>query len=170
MVTPLMIATGVLVLLAVVIQIFSLPGIRQLKRLVKIFQESKIDSLEITWLFGGKRVSFNRVGQRRAVLTADATMSSVFGEVTQPLIQSKKLQVHQIASQFAGTFKLSLTEFDAPLIQVGGLVKEGDVIGYVASREVDHELKSTASGVVSSILVAEGQLVHSGDVIVNLKV
>ena len=47
-------------------------------------------------------------------------------------------------------------------VEVGGAVREGQVVALVESMKMHHEVTSTSAGVVHAVLVATGDTVHAG--------
>ncbi len=53
-------------------------------------------------------------------------------------------------------------------VKVGKHVKEGDVLATIEAMKMQNEIRSSQSGVVKEVLVHEGEIVNSGDVLMVL--
>jgi pyruvate carboxylase subunit B len=51
-------------------------------------------------------------------------------------------------------------------VKVGDHVNEGDLVAMIEAMKMQNEVRSTAAGVVKSILTYEGEVVHSGNVLI----
>ncbi len=74
-----------------------------------------------------------------------------------------------IKSPLPGTFYHASNPDDPPFKKVGDAVEVGDVVGLVEVMKNFMEIKSTGAGIVTSMLVANGQPVTAGQVLLELE-
>jgi acetyl-CoA carboxylase biotin carboxyl carrier protein len=72
------------------------------------------------------------------------------------------LSVTFATSPMVGTFYRAPSPDDAPFVEVGDKVAEGDVICIIEAMKVMNEVKSDATGTVKKILVENGHPVEFG--------
>ena len=73
-----------------------------------------------------------------------------------------------VTAPMVGTFYAAPTPQDAPFVQVGDTVRNGQVIGIIEAMKIMNEIASDADGVVSEILVTNGQGVEFGSELLRL--
>ena len=76
-----------------------------------------------------------------------------------------------IKSPIVGTFYSSPSEEGAPYVEVGDLVKQGQVVAIVEAMKIMNEIESTVDGVVEEVLVKNQEIVEFGQplFVINLK-
>lgn len=69
---------------------------------------------------------------------------------------------HEIGAPLVGVFRTSMKGNGKALVQVGDIVRQGQVIAAIEALNVLNEVEANAAGRVSEILAAEGQPVEYG--------
>lgn len=72
----------------------------------------------------------------------------------------------EVKSPLVGTFYAAPTEDKPPYVQVGDVVKKGQVIGIVEAMKCMNEVESEVDGTVLEILVSNEQMVEFGQPLV----
>lgn len=74
-----------------------------------------------------------------------------------------------VHAELVGRFHSAQKRDARPLAQVGDVVHEGQVIGYIETLHVMNEVESTINGRVSKILIADGQPIEYGQAILLIE-
>lgn len=69
---------------------------------------------------------------------------------------------HIVKSPMVGTFYRSSAPGAAPFVELGASIKEGDTICIIEAMKLLNEIDADASGVITQILVENGQPVEFG--------
>lgn len=69
---------------------------------------------------------------------------------------------HEVGAPLVGIFRASMKVGGKSLVQVGDVVRQGQVIGAIEALNVYNEVEAEAPGRVSDILVTDGQPVEYG--------
>ena len=77
--------------------------------------------------------------------------------------------VKTINSPLVGTFYAAPSPDDAPFVSVGDTVKKGQVIGIVEAMKLMNEIESEHDGVITEIMVNNGDMVEYGQVLIKVK-
>ena len=67
-----------------------------------------------------------------------------------------------VCSPLVGTFYCAPSEGEAPFVQVGDRVTKGQVLGIIEAMKLMNEIESEQDGVISAVLVKNGQMVEYG--------
>lgn len=73
-----------------------------------------------------------------------------------------------VTAPMVGTFYSAPTPGDPPFVQVGDTVRTGQIIGIIEAMKIMNEIASEVSGVVSEVLIANGQPVEYGSELLRL--
>jgi acetyl-CoA carboxylase biotin carboxyl carrier protein len=149
--------------------------LRKLKKLIDLVQESGIAELEITE--GEERV---RIASGGAVTvtplgTAAPAAPAAAPPAGQPAaapagsaapapaaVPPPGSEGHVVKSPMVGTFYRAPAPDAKPFIEVGGAVKEGQIICVIEAMKLMNEIEADASGTIKAILVENGQPVEYG--------
>jgi acetyl-CoA carboxylase biotin carboxyl carrier protein len=144
--------------------------LRKLKKLIDLVQESGIAELEITE--GEERVRIARGGAVTVaplgapgtaapapVASAGLAPVPAAGPAAAP---PPGAEGHVVKSPMVGTFYRAPAPDAKPFIEVGGAVKEGQIICVIEAMKLMNEIEADASGTVKAILVENGQPVEYG--------
>ena len=83
--------------------------------------------------------------------------------------ETEDKNIKTVTSPLVGTFYSAPSPDAAPYISVGDTVKKGQVIGIVEAMKLMNEIESEHDGVVTEIMVNNGDMVEYGQVLVKVK-
>jgi acetyl-CoA carboxylase biotin carboxyl carrier protein len=151
--------------------------LRKLKKLIDLVQESGIAELEITE--GEEKVKIVKGGvvaavpgsalapvavpESRAGVAAPAALAApATAPAAAASAEAPTQEGHVVKAPMVGTFYRSASPDAKPFVEVGGAVKEGEVICIIEAMKLMNEIDADASGTVKAILVENGQPVEYG--------
>ncbi|HAS8568308.1 TPA: acetyl-CoA carboxylase biotin carboxyl carrier protein [Vibrio vulnificus] len=142
--------------------------IRKIKKLIELVEESGIAELEISE--GEESVRISRHGQ---MMAAPAPMHYAAAPVAQPVAAAAPVATaeaapaaaavpagHQVLSPMVGTFYRSPSPDAKAFIEVGQSVTAGQTLCIVEAMKMMNQIEADKSGVVTAILVEDGQPVE----------
>jgi acetyl-CoA carboxylase biotin carboxyl carrier protein len=149
--------------------------LRKLKKLIDLVQESGIAELEITEgeervrIASGGAVTVTPLGAAAAAPAAvpapqAAAAPIAAGAAAAPPAAAPPpgAEGHVVKSPMVGTFYRAPAPDAKPFIEVGGAVKEGQIICVIEAMKLMNEIEADASGTIRAILVENGQPVEYG--------
>lgn len=77
--------------------------------------------------------------------------------------------VHVIKSHMVGIFHLFVNEEDEVSIKVKDSIEKGQIVGFIESMGLPHEVKSDFNGEIIEILAEEGSPVEYGEPLMKIK-
>ena len=89
--------------------------------------------------------------------------------VTETAETKTDANVKTITSPLVGTFYAAPSPDDAPFVSVGDTVKKGQVIGIVEAMKLMNEIESEHDGVITEIMVNNGDMVEYGQILIKVK-
>lgn len=128
--------------------------IERLRKLIELMHSAQLTELTI------------RTSEGRITIKRDITLLAA--PPPQQVQQEQPKQV-MITSSWVGTFHRSYPPGGKPLVEVGDIVEEGQVVCVVESLKVPNEIRSPAKGVITRILVDDGQVVEYGQPLMVLE-
>ena len=148
--------------------------LRKLKTLIDLVSDSNVTELEITEAEGKVRIVKGSqqvpvaytpapmVTQMVAVPGgAEASSGGVAPSAPTPVIEG-----HPVKSPMVGTFYRASSPGGKPFVEVGDTVKLGDTVCIVEAMKILNEIESDRAGVITKILVQDGQAVEYGQPLV----
>ncbi|MCG3748327.1 acetyl-CoA carboxylase biotin carboxyl carrier protein [Vibrio cincinnatiensis] len=138
--------------------------IRKIKKLIELVEESGISELEISEGEESVRISRHNPAPAAqvhyaAAPTPVAAPAPVAAEV--PAAPAAKVQTgHMVLSPMVGTFYRSPSPDAKSFIEVGQTVSAGDTLCIVEAMKMMNQIEADKSGVVTQILVEDGQPVE----------
>ncbi len=144
-------------------------NIKQLKELIKIFEESSLFSLEIQ--DGAERVSLKRKPAAPSVpLSIEKT--KVIEPLPPPVQESGNSvdfnRIIEVTSPVVGVYYEAPEPGGKPFIKVGDLVQRGDVLCLIEVMKQVTEVTAPQNGQVVDICVQNGNVVEYGQTLVKL--
>ena len=139
--------------------------LRKLKKLIDLVQESGISELEITE--GEERVRIAKQISPAPIATPLLPLPPVSQGALTPAAPTPEPappepEGHVIKAPMVGTFYRSPSPGAKPFSEVGQTVAVGDVLCIIEAMKLMNEIESEVSGVISAILVENGQAVEFG--------
>ena len=149
-----------------------------IKNLIKILEESNVDELEISTLWGKQTIRVRKnvspISEKNIELIHDTTSPPLKStpkpnEVSEsPQDQIEPTQIHEevaltndeeivtIKAPLVGTFYTSSKPGTTPFISEGDTIKEGQIICIIEAMKIFNEIESEISGKVLKILIQNG--------------
>ncbi|HGS4619718.1 TPA: acetyl-CoA carboxylase biotin carboxyl carrier protein [Vibrio cholerae] len=142
--------------------------IRKIKKLIELVEESGIAELEISE--GEESVRISRYGQpapapqvhyaAAPAPVAAPTPVAQAAAVAEAPAAAKVPAGHKVLSPMVGTFYRSPSPDAKAFIEVGQSVSVGDTLCIVEAMKMMNQIEADKSGVVTAILVEDGQTVE----------
>lgn len=131
--------------------------LKELKRIIKVFQESGVSELEVET--EGMRVRLKRGGEGEfsPPLSSGSPAPSVQEEVAE-----EKTNTVEIKSPMVGTFYRAPAPDSPSFVEEGQEIDVGDVVCIIEAMKLMNEIKSEVKGRVAKVLVENGQAVEFG--------
>lgn len=138
--------------------------IRKIKKLIEIIEESGIAEIEIRE--GEESVRISRYSSAAAVPVAVAApampaAAAVAAQSAAAVAEApKEITGHEVRSPMVGTFYRSPSPGSKSFVEVGQRVEAGDTLCIIEAMKILNQIESDKAGVVSRILVENGQPVE----------
>lgn len=147
--------------------------IRKVKKLIEMLEESTIAEIEIHEGEESVRISRNSTNEPVQTVVQVPTSAPILqtgtGEPTAGAIPSQETSApepiqegHTIKAPMVGIFYESAAPDRPPLVEIGQSVSTGDVLCIIEAMKIMNQIESDVSGVVSKILVENGEPVEYG--------
>jgi acetyl-CoA carboxylase biotin carboxyl carrier protein len=136
--------------------------LRKVKKLIELVEESGISELEVR--DGDETIRIARhlgASAPVAVVSPEGAEQGAPGRVAAP----RRGAGFELRSPMAGTFYRAPAPDADPFVAVGQTVEAGDVVCIIESMKMMNEIKAERSGVCTSIAVANGEAIGSGQVL-----
>lgn len=142
--------------------------LRQIKNIIKEFEESTIDKLEIS------ENDFSIKLEKRSNHT---TVTNIPAQVVEPIAQTpapaaKEQPVDDLVlvkAPLVGTFYESPSPDASPFVRVNQKVTKGETLFIVEAMKVMNEVTAPVSGTIVNIHVSDATMVEYGQVIMEIK-
>lgn len=137
--------------------------IRKIKKLMELVEQSGISELEVREGEESIRLSKAPAGMVMAPAGAPAPAPAA-APVTATTDAPTAAQPagHALAAPMVGTFYRAPSPDSPPFIEVGKAVSAGDVVCIIEAMKLMNQIEADTSGVVTAILVEDGQPVEFG--------
>ena len=146
--------------------------LRKLKTLIDLVAESDIAELEVTEGESKVRiVKSSAMPQNQVVMMQPQGMQPQYQQHAAAPVAAPVASVpaaaaeptgHVVKSPMVGTFYRSSAPGAAAFVEVGQAIKEGDTLCIIEAMKLLNEIDADVSGVVTQILVENGQPVEFG--------
>ena len=145
--------------------------LRKLKTLIDLVAESDIAELEVTEGESKVRiVKSSAMPQNQMVMMQPQGMQQHYAPAQAPAAAPAAAPVavvaeptgHVVKSPMVGTFYRSSSPGSPAFVEVGSSIKEGETLCIIEAMKLLNEIDSDVSGVVTKILVENGQPVEFG--------
>lgn len=145
--------------------------LRKLKTLIDLVAESDIAELEVTEGESKVRiVKSSAMPQNQMVMMQPQGMQAPYQSAPQaaaapaaaPVAVAAEPTGYIVKSPMVGTFYRSSAPGSAAYVEVGSTVKEGDTLCIIEAMKLLNEIDTDKAGVVTQILVENGQPVEFG--------
>jgi acetyl-CoA carboxylase biotin carboxyl carrier protein len=148
--------------------------IRKIKKLIELVEESGISELEISEGEESVRISRNSpvsaapiqyAAAPAPVAAAPVAAAPVAAEAAAPAVPAG----HQVLSPMVGTFYGAPSPDAKPFVKVGQSVTAGETLCIVEAMKMMNQIEADKSGVVTAILVEDGQPVEFDQALVIIE-
>ena len=140
-----------------------------IRRLAALLEETGLS--EIEYEAEGRRIRVARnAGMVSGAATAPSSVPAPQAEPAEPAPAGEEaLPPGAVTSPMVGTVYAAAEPGAAPLIKVGDSVKEGQTLLIIEAMKVMNPLASPRAGTVTRILVADGQPVEFGELLLIIE-
>ena len=149
--------------------------IRKIKKLIELVEESGISELEISEGEESVRISRNSpvsaapiqyaAAPAPVAAAAPAAAPAAEAEAAAPAVPAG----HQVLSPMVGTFYGAPSPDAKPFVKVGQSVTAGETLCIVEAMKMMNQIEADKSGVVTAILVEDGQPVEFDQALVIIE-
>ena len=145
--------------------------LRKIKKLIDLVQESGIAELEITEAEEKVRISRRPepLTVQQASVATPASLTEVSKQVDEGVISDLPAEKNIINSPMVGTFYRKPSPDDAAFVEVGDVVKKGDVLCIVEAMKVMNEIQSDVAGEIVEILVEDANSIEYGQTLFKVR-
>lgn len=148
--------------------------LRQIKNIIKEFEDSTIDKLEIADSEFTIKLEKNTNNNNLHNLSVSPTVSSAVAAT--PVAPAQEMKVEEekevtveIKAPLVGTFYRSPSPDASPFVAVNQSVTKGETLFIVEAMKVMNEITAPVSGTVVKINVSDASMVEFGQVIMEIK-
>ncbi|WP_319535704.1 acetyl-CoA carboxylase biotin carboxyl carrier protein [uncultured Vibrio sp.] len=141
--------------------------IRKIKKLIELVEESGIAELEISEGEESVRISRHGAAAAPAPVHYAAAPVAAPAPAAAPVAEALAAEApaavpagHQVLSPMVGTFYRSPSPDSKAFVEVGQKVNAGDTLCIVEAMKMMNQIEADKSGVVTAILVEDGQPVE----------
>ena len=146
--------------------------LRKVKKLIELAEESDLAEIEVSGADESVRIVRNRTtGEPQLALARSTTVRDDMnqGKETPALDLRSKSQLDSINSPMAGTFYAAPSPDEAPFVEIGQKVVQGEVVCIIESMKMMHEIKSPRSGEIMRLCVNDGEPVGTADPLFEIR-
>jgi acetyl-CoA carboxylase biotin carboxyl carrier protein len=141
--------------------------LRKVKKLIELLEESEISEIEIHEGEESVRIARHGSGVTQTIIQGPgqghAPGSSALHTLTSLQAAAQAVETgHIIKAPMVGTFYSSATPEAPPFVEIGQSVNVGDVLCIIEAMKIMNQIESDANGVISKILVENGDPVEYG--------
>lgn len=134
--------------------------IRKIKKLIELVEESGIAELEISEGEESVRISRNGTAAPAAPIQYAAAPAPIAAPAAEEASTPATPAGHQVLSPMVGTFYRAPSPDAKSFIEVGQSVTAGETLCIVEAMKMMNQIEADKSGVVTAILVEDGQPVE----------
>ena len=146
--------------------------LRKVKKLIELAEESDLAEIEVSGADESVRIVRNRTTAEPQLALAQPTAvrdDMNQGKETPALDLRSKSQLDSINSPMAGTFYAAPSPDEAPFVEIGQEVVQGEVVCIIESMKMMHEIKSPRSGEIMRLCVNNGEPVGTADPLFEIR-
>ena len=146
--------------------------LRKVKKLIELAEESDLAEIEVSGADESVRIVRNRTtAEPQLTLAQPTTVRDDInqGKETPALDLRSKSQLDSINSPMAGTFYAAPSPDEAPFVEIGQEVVQGEVVCIIESMKMMHEIKSPRSGEIMRLCVNDGEPVGTADPLFEIR-
>ncbi|MFT8917847.1 MAG: biotin/lipoyl-containing protein [Oenococcus sp.] len=129
--------------------------IAHLKKIIRVFNQSGLNSLEINDYQGQIRLT-----KESDTHTQTPVVSENTGQTPEKTAASTKTDTFTIKAPFVGTFYTAPGSDQAAFVKVGDQVAKGQTVAIIEAMKMMNEVKALQDGRINDILVVDGSAVE----------
>lgn len=138
----------------------------QIKQLMEDMGNSKLSSLDIEFPDGIK-IKMEKKEEKQIVVSRgsenDVVLSNKINEeVKEKETIEEKEEGNIVTSPMVGTFYMKSSPNSDPYVEVGSIVKKGDILCIIEAMKLMNEIESEYDGRIAEIFVKDGEPVEYG--------
>lgn len=138
----------------------------QIKQLMEDMGNSKLNSLDIEFPDGIK-IKMEKKEEKQIVVSRgsenDVVLSNKINEeVKEKETIEEKEEGNIVTSPMVGTFYMKSSPNSDPYVEVGSIVKKGDILCIIEAMKLMNEIESEYDGRIAEIFVKDGEPVEYG--------
>jgi biotin carboxyl carrier protein len=142
-------------------------SVAELRQLIKLMNNSEIEEIGIEEAATGLRLSLRKPAPVTVAGGADEEMfDALIIEETEG--HGEPLNI-EVKAPLVGIFRTAMKAGGKPLVAVGDVIREGQIVCAVESLTVRTEVEAAAAGRISAIFVQEGQPVEYGQPLMEIQ-
>jgi acetyl-CoA carboxylase biotin carboxyl carrier protein len=134
-------------------------NINNIEKLVRLLESSTINSIELTD-FWGRKVKIRKSSGDSRHISDISTHGEEQKEHHETRVEERKKNVVAIRSPIVGTFYRAPAPDAAPYVEVGDIVKPGQVVCIVEAMKLMNEIESDISGRIVDVLIENEESVE----------
>jgi len=135
-----------------------------IEKLTKIITTNGLT--EISLEDGDKAITIRKDAEVCVPVTTPQVVNSEVATKQENKVEEKG---KAIISPMVGTFYVSSSPDSAPLVEVGSVIKEGDVVCIIEAMKLMNEIKSEFSGKITQICVNNGDPIEYGQTLMYVE-
>lgn len=142
----------------------------KIKQLMDDMGNSKLSSIDIEFPDGVKIKMEKKIEAEQVVITKTESKPIVTQEKIEKIENGEEVKEGNIVSSpMVGTFYIKPSPNSEPYVELGKVVKEGDVLCIVEAMKLMNEIESEFAGEIVEIYVKDGEPVEYGKPLFRIK-
>lgn len=149
--------------------------IEDIRVLIDLIKDTEVSELEVEK--GGIRIRLKKSsttagsGLKRMQETVSATISAPSAGQNHVFQTSEAAEdkYHNVCSPIVGTFYRAATPEKEPYVNVGDVVKKGQILCIVEAMKLMNEIESEVNGKIAEILVQDSQPIEYGEILFKIE-
>jgi acetyl-CoA carboxylase biotin carboxyl carrier protein len=125
-----------------------------IKKMIKVFEESNLEEIEIQRFWTRVKISKNRKGSVPNVSVSNLRTGKTEELSLAEQETEKETDLHTIKSPMVGTFYSAPSPDAPPYVEIGDKVKKGDVVCIIEAMKIMNEIESDVKGEIEEILIS----------------
>lgn len=137
----------------------------ELKELIDLIAESGMSEFMLEQEGATVKIKHDVENQMLGLFPMQTSVPQIPDQLSAAIISSsvmRRATLHMVKSPIVGIFHESASFGARPFINVGDVVKAGQVMGMIGGVSLTKEIEADATGEVIERLAAEGQVIESG--------
>jgi acetyl-CoA carboxylase biotin carboxyl carrier protein len=147
--------------------------VEEIKKLIKLVEESQIGELEVRRWWGAVRISKDSHSPSAPpVHTVHVAAPPAAETASAPAAKEAKeaeAGVHVVRSPMVGTFYRAPAPDADPYVEVGRRIEPGQTVCIIEAMKLMNEIESEVSGTITKIVVENGQPVEYGQPLFHVR-